>query len=172
MKLSSNTIAKFARDVFTKKKTLAANRLIHPHRDWAIGLFLGGCILVGIMAWSAYMYVSNRSGDNAQEKVDPASLPVYRAATIEQAIELFQKKETAYNSLKQQVIVPPVIIEETTEEVSTDSNTSSTDVLPATATSTPVTTTDQLSDTADVEVEDESIQEEGRESLGTPVPSE
>jgi hypothetical protein len=139
MKLPINNISAFARDVFAGKKRATAKRLINPQRDWLIGILIGLGILVGIMVWSAYMYVSNRSGNNIATDQDPAVVPAYRAAAVTQALDLFEQKQVMFDDLKSQTVAPVVIVDTDSSEavdVATTTITSSTSSTVNTSTTT------------------------------------
>lgn len=137
MKLPTSTITQFARDVFSKKKRTTAKKLINPKRDWLIGIMIGAGILLGIMAWSAYMYVSNRSGTVTQTEQDPVAVPVYRAQAVSQAVDIFAEKQTRFAALQNQAV--PVLAPEEPREEQTAGATTTIPVV-SVATSTPTTT--------------------------------
>lgn len=89
------------------------------------------------MAWSAYMYTSNRSGDVADTAVKKNGLPIYRAAAVSDALNYFSERERMFNELREGVVLvqeEPEELEQTetasstattTEEVSEPQNTAS-----------------------------------------------
>jgi len=147
MKLPTNQLSKFARAVFAKKVTTSRNRLVHPERDWLIGVLIGVGILIGVMAWSAYMYISNRSGEANEADVTANATPTYRASVVEEALRLFADRAEQFSVLSAQTnatVPPPTPAEiavtnatttnSTTTEAGTGSNTNTTqpDTAPAT----------------------------------------
>ena len=102
-------ILKIAKKVLRKQKGLRDHQLIHPAREWLIGILLGlGCFTV--IAWGSvatYITYSNvtvtGTTDVEAEKV------VYRAELVDAALKVFGEREKNYTELlENRVSVLPV----------------------------------------------------------------
>jgi len=125
MKLTTKTFSDLARRLVTQR-TQYRPQLIHPRRDWYIGLFCGLLVLIGVATWSGYMYTSNRSVGNQTDSTAQIATPVYRAASVAAALEYFTQRQETFAEV--QLAPAPVV----TDDVD----------AAAAATSTPATVTD------------------------------
>ena len=105
MNLPTSHIKAVARKLFKTGRQTAVPKLVNPERDWAIGVVCGVCLLVGIMSWSAYMYVTNRSGITGVIATE-ANTPAYRAAMVNEALQHFKDREAAFVAHRQQAAPP------------------------------------------------------------------
>lgn len=118
-----------ARHVWAGHRLVQDHELIHPSRDWLLGLGTGVLITGGIIAWSGQLYLTYR--DNPQVSVDQteSDVVIYRAPLVESArISLLERGVAAAvlkNQLPNTLVVPPTppvtatttVLEETIEDV-------------------------------------------------------
>jgi hypothetical protein len=100
------------------RKVFIDNNIMHPERDWVIGLF-AGLIICGAGAWwSAYYYLmySNVNVSSSNEVSNPV---IYRGSIAKEAISDFSSREKTYNDLADSF--KGVVIENVTEATSTKS---------------------------------------------------
>jgi hypothetical protein len=101
-------------DFGTKPKN---KQIVHPQRDWVIGLTVGLTIIIISGVWSVHIYFSHR---NTQD-VDVESVQVvvlYRESLVQQAIAEYEQRESR---LRELLPDEPVVMTSTVsvEEVST-----------------------------------------------------
>lgn len=138
MNLTASNIKKTALAVFKRKQKVTQPRLVHPPRDWFIGMSIGVAILVGIMAWSGYMYISNRSSEQFQQNHEVAQPTVYRAAVVAEALEYFEDRQSRFAAVSDEALIvtppeptPPEAVSTSTDQLPEESG------IDETATSTP-----------------------------------
>ncbi len=107
--MTRDSIKAMARHVWTGHQLVRNRELIHPERDWLIGLGSGVVIAMVIIGWSAQLYMTYR--DNPQVIVDPAQadMVIYRAPLVESArVTLLERRLAAAALLSGQspVVVP------------------------------------------------------------------
>ncbi len=102
-----------ARSVTRRTGGRAEHAVIHPRREWLIGL--GVCLLIvvvtGVVSARQFIYY-----DTFDENITPQKIPVqqYDAATAATAISIFEAKQAAFDVLvnRSQVAPAPVVEEQ------------------------------------------------------------
>ncbi len=81
------------------KKNFVDNHIMHPEREWFIGIFVSLVIMItgSIFIYYFYNLYSNVSLEDGTEVVDPV---VYRASLVQSALDEFAVREKIYNDLK------------------------------------------------------------------------
>lgn len=115
-----------ARAIVHKNKGYRIPVLIHPQRDWWIGIgifalivFIGGAVL-------AKMYVTNDSLDSLTG-VEADRIPRYRQEVVSDALSVYRSRAAAYQAFVENRPVAPIVVEvatttaTSTEEVVEDS---------------------------------------------------
>ena len=115
--IDQTEVLKIAKHAFKRGKGVPDRRIIHPRRDWAVGILIFTTILAtgsyySMTVLSTYRDVDT-SGGTAAERV-----PKYQAEQIERTINTYKDKEAAFNSLINQTTV--VIEDEEEMASSTD----------------------------------------------------
>ncbi len=127
-------IKQMARNLF-KSKSGSGHiqvKILHPKRDWFIGIGVACCIVIGIAVWNGYTYLSNRDGGATDTEIVIAN-PRYQAELVDQALTVFEIRATNFGTIAGSVAPTPAAPPEPTiAEVST-----------STATSTPVVTEEE-----------------------------
>lgn len=73
-------------------------QIMHPTRDWFVGLFMG-LIIFGVSAtWSAFVYIEYKN-TSVDEAVEETNEVLYRKLQVEDALEYFRTKNKTYSSL-------------------------------------------------------------------------
>ncbi len=112
-------IALFTKRFFKKQQVVRDPQIMHPDREWAIGLLVAALIFAGSGYWSIQTYLSNRSA-TALEVVDDKAETVYRASIVKEALETVRSRERELQNLTQSVVIPepaPEVASTTLEEV-------------------------------------------------------
>ena len=118
----------FFAKLLKKKVVLSDPQLMHPEREWVIGLVVAVFIFLGAASMSAYTYFSNQSisvyvGEDSNDDV------VYRESLVKEVLETIKEREATLDSLQREV--------STVVELTTDTSTSTTELIQDMATSTP-----------------------------------
>ena len=146
MKHSNQHIRALARKLFHQEKGIRRVKLMHPDRDWLLGVLAGVMIILTMIGWSAYTYLEQRSAIELDETNMEAEIPVYKGETIEDALELFANRKEAFTQLNQTstpVVETPVgPVADVGATSSTDEIVEESDQAIAPTTATPPTSTD------------------------------
>jgi len=107
MKLSNPRINELAKKQFHHQPRVQRIKLMHPNRDWLIGLLLGVALMVGMGSWSAYIYFDQREAISLSNTDIVADAPLYRADLVDQALAEFTKRAEVFNELSRTPVVAP-----------------------------------------------------------------
>lgn len=113
-------IALLTKRFFKKQQVVRDPQIMHPDREWAIGLLVAALIFAGSGYWSIQTYLSNRSA-TAHGVVDDKAETVYRASIVKEALETVRNRERELQNLTQSVVIAeptPEVASTTLEEVS------------------------------------------------------
>jgi len=120
-----------AKKLFRHKQGLRQVKLMHPKRDWLVGVLVGIIIMVMMVGWSAYTYLEKREAITLDATDIEAQIPVYRSDVVEDALSIFTARKERFEQLNQRSVVTSAPEPEVTPEVST----STISAIPITATS-------------------------------------
>ena len=123
-------VATMARTLFKTQHSTARSNVLHPERDWYIGIGIGCIICTSIAAWSAYTYFENRVTNTVDNVVIEAAPPTYNEALITQAQQVIVDRATAFSAITSpagRTIVPETSPESATTSVPVAT---STDITP------------------------------------------
>lgn len=90
------------------KRGLSAHTIMHPTREWWIGIVIAMLIVVATAMWGTFLYVSYDQEFIATE-VESTRVP-YNADSINQALETYRARLKAFN---ERVYVAPSVTTET-----------------------------------------------------------
>jgi hypothetical protein len=115
-----------------QKKGLSDPRIMHPEREWAIGL--GAMVVVFLLSayWSSQMYLKNRDVTSVELSSDETV--TYREAIVRDVLQRFQGRKNTYSQLTgdtrttqetpiEVATTTPQAVEVTTPSFSTSSST-------------------------------------------------
>lgn len=101
------------KSIFTKLArkpgALHDKQLMHPKREWVIGLVVSGLLFLLAASMSVYVYFKNQSV-NVQVPVGDTEQAVYRESLVKEALTIINSREEKLRSLNKE-IVPPEVIE-------------------------------------------------------------
>jgi hypothetical protein len=101
MKLGNHDIQALAKKLFHHNQGVKRAKLMHPSRDWLIGVSIGMVIIILMIGWSAYTYLEKRDAiELTDTNIEPV-LPVYNADIVEDALELYIRREEIFAQLNQ-----------------------------------------------------------------------
>ena len=112
-------IIAMAKHVFKRGSGVPDKRLMHPRREWGVGILLFAVILIvgSILSANAFSRFRNIDTDNGQASL---TIPNYRSNLVFEALEEYRGKKESYQALISDTsYVPPVVtdVSTTTEEV-------------------------------------------------------
>lgn len=111
MKIKNN-ITKIAKHILKRQRGLRDHQIIHPAREWFIGLCTSLLILVGGAVWSTFTYleVSERTVESASTEAVAGN--VYRGDIVAAALEKFRERTDNFDQLlENRVQIVPVVVE-------------------------------------------------------------
>jgi hypothetical protein len=120
-------IALFTKRFFKKQQIVRDPQIMHPDREWVVGLFVATLIFAMSGYWSIQTYLKNRSA-TALEMVDDKAETVYRDSIVKEALETVRSRERELQNLTQSVVIPelaPEVASTTLEEVGDTQKTAS-----------------------------------------------
>jgi hypothetical protein len=107
-------ITRLKNKVFKKKPIVRDPQLMHPDREWAIGLAIAVIIFSVCGLWSIHTYLKNRAA-TALPVDDTEGQTVYRESVVKDALETVNRRKQNFDALTNQ----PIVVEEVVEEVAT-----------------------------------------------------
>lgn len=106
--IDKKVIIQMAEHVFRKSQDYPDRRLMHPNREWGIGLVFFICIVLTGSVLSGNVFVKYRNVGNIKGS-SGESIPQYREVIVKDALEAYRIQSAAYNELRGQVpVVVPV----------------------------------------------------------------
>lgn len=117
--MTKNDIKKIASKLWHQKKGMRSYTIMHPEREWAIGLLFALVLTVVTGSWSAYTYLQNKLLIETGLEVEMIEETVYRESLVEDAKELFRQREAVLGGLSAAPAPPIADIELATTSVPT-----------------------------------------------------
>lgn len=111
-------IANFKSKFLNKKPAVRNPQLMHPDRDWAIGLFIAALIFLICGFWSIHVYFKNRAAAIPQIE-DPAGVTVYRDSVVKEALKVIESRKKNFERLHSGLVPPTAAIEESATTTAT-----------------------------------------------------
>lgn len=104
-------ITRLKHTLLKKKPVVRDPQLMHPEREWAIGLFVAALIFSVCGLWSIYAYLNNRSA-SALPVEDTSGQTVYRESVVKEALEIVAQRKETFEALTSESHTPQAIPEE------------------------------------------------------------
>ena len=109
-----------AKQIFRHKQGLSDPQIMHPYRDWYIGLFVTVLLFSGSAYWSAYSYMKNKNVTDIQPVNQSGEVVVYRESQVTAALQKILEREQALANLLGSVVpTEPLITESATTSAAT-----------------------------------------------------
>lgn len=115
--ISKKDITKAAKKILRRQKGLRDHQIIHPQREWIIGLLLMCFIVGGIAVWSSTTYLSITDQSVTTNNSETGSQTVYRTEVVDAALTMFRERAENYEKLLENRIVTPVVTAPPVQEV-------------------------------------------------------
>jgi hypothetical protein len=118
---------KMAKKILKSDRGVQNPKLMHPAREWGIGVLSGLLVLAASAAWSANTYVSYRNNANINNSSVDSEVIIYRALQVETALKTFSDRNERYGSFvggnnnlpgEEPVLEVEIDLSTSTEEVS------------------------------------------------------
>lgn len=167
--INKKQINQFAKRIISTQQGLTNQQLMHPRREWVIGVLVAICIFVASIAWSSFKYFEYQDIDQQLVSQPAAPLVVYRAALVEEALKAFAGKTKRLDKILQEnssATTEPVTDDQITVDGESTATSTSTSTA-ATATSTTDTVVEPVSNSSSTEDISESVAEP-QETAATP----
>ncbi|MBP6924679.1 MAG: hypothetical protein KBC62_04485, partial [Candidatus Pacebacteria bacterium] len=81
------------------KKGLRDPQIMHPEREWGIGIFLAVLIFILSATWSLSLYIENRNAAAHMQTEEQPESVVYRESQVEEALARLGERTTVLTSL-------------------------------------------------------------------------
>ena len=116
--MSRKDITKIAKRIIGANTGLQSPQLMHPRRDWVIGLGVAFAIFAASAVWSTHAYLKHKDPNVGVTESPTDELVVYRASLIQAALAEFAERTETYEAL---IAAERVAGEVETEEASATS---------------------------------------------------
>jgi hypothetical protein len=160
--IDKKDIKKFARELVKFDKGIKNPKLMHPSRDWQIGILSGVVLLSGVTLWNLDTYFEYREDNSISQTEEVTDSVVYRETLVKSALDSYQERALTHQELRSGEPAP--FPETVPEEI--DQATSTTLDIPAEDQPIDTATTSELSETPE-DTPDAPIQP-GLESFAAP----
>ena len=98
MTLNKDNLTKMARRILRPERSLQSPQLMHPTREWFVGLLLAVGVFASSAAWSAHMYVQHRDMAVSGAGVE-TDVVVYRESMVTAALADFAERAATHEEL-------------------------------------------------------------------------
>lgn len=116
--MSKRDITKIVRRILRQQRGIHEHQLIHPRREWAIGLLVGFLCLAGGGIWSYLTFQDVSKRDVTSINAVTIEQNVYQENVVNTALGTFEKRKEKYQAMLQVAqSIEPEVIEEATVEV-------------------------------------------------------
>jgi len=118
--ISKVDILKFVQHVAKRNTGRADKRLIHPEREWILGVSIAFCIGLAGAFYGSVFFMQQESLVERSVSGDTTAVR-YRASTVEEALTLYAARRESFNELRGTYIpvvdMPQVVGEEGADDV-------------------------------------------------------
>lgn len=97
--INKKDISKIAKRIIRRQKGLRDHQIIHPRREWAIGLLVACLLLIGGASWSFVTYNEVSERDVQSVNTTKVEQNVYQEGLVEAALEEFRSRREGYDVL-------------------------------------------------------------------------
>ena len=129
--LSSKDIKKISKKILRHQQGLRDIEVMHPVREWYVGLAVAFILMIVSTLWSAITYLDNRNVEVTEVDESSIKTVTYREEAVANALQLFETKAAVRDSiLGSDIFIPPVT------ETEIASSTDETNIVATTSSST------------------------------------
>ena len=106
--MHTSLLSQIAKKLARHQSRGRVTRLMHPRRDWLIGLTVALCILIGCSVFSAYTYVLYRFNEVTFTTGEAPAVSVYKAAVVASGLDYFTERAANFAALSNSKTVPTI----------------------------------------------------------------
>ena len=97
--MNKKEITKFAKQIVRAQQGLKNHQLMHPRREWMVGVLVAVGIFAASAAWSAAKYFEYQNFEQQSVSQPEAPVAVYRETLVIEALTAFEEKAERLNVL-------------------------------------------------------------------------
>jgi hypothetical protein len=97
--MNKKEIKRFAKNIIRSQKGVQNRQLMHPRREWMIGIFIAVCIFAASITWSSIQYFEYQNSEQQTVVESNAPVAVYRETLVQEALAAFEQKSIRLNIL-------------------------------------------------------------------------
>ncbi len=102
-----STFSDLKEKLLHSRNSLRSPQIMHPKREWEIGLLFGFLLLGGIAVWSSYMYLTYRSAESTDTTVAATEI-TFNRSLIQEALDGFVTRKNEHDVLLAPAAALPV----------------------------------------------------------------
>lgn len=117
--ISKKDILKMTRVITRQSRGYKARKIVHPNREWTVGLLLFMLVAVvgGVLNARTHVYFNNLDEREVQTSMNHVEYNANRADT---AFTIFRERQLTFNALTQKKLLPSSPVIKTEEGVETE----------------------------------------------------
>lgn len=113
--ITQKDIIAMARHVTRRGRGIPDRRLMHPHREWYIGLALCMCVVVGGMVYNTLQF---RYYTSLEDRISGSATTVeYRSEVVRRVLETYRERQEVFEAEGQEIPNVPIQTERDAGEV-------------------------------------------------------
>jgi len=97
--INKQEIKNIAKRILKFRRGVRDHQIIHPSRDWFIGLAISVLLFGTSAAWSAHVYINHKNSSVGEVVGVVEEVVVYREAMVAAALQYFGDKQEFYTNL-------------------------------------------------------------------------
>jgi hypothetical protein len=150
--IDKKSILKMSKHVFRKSQGYPDRRLMHPGREWLVGIVAFSFVVIVGSAFAGNLFIKYKNIDSVTGD-SGERIPVYKEKVAQDALIEYQKREDAYHAMVlEDVSEASVSIEENVFENNTGTSTYKEQISPAKSTTTPEVSTTTNENLGEIEL--------------------
>jgi len=112
--INKKLIAEMAHKIFRHQQGLHDPKMMHPEREWLVGLAITLLIFSISAYWSAHTYVENKNTTIVESANENNDVVVYRESLVKSALAEFSERE---QQLVEMLGTPPLVVESAVTDI-------------------------------------------------------
>lgn len=97
--MNRKTFSKITKRIMRSQKGIRDPKLVHPRREWVIGILAASFVLIGAAAWSATTYLNYQDIELTMGQGTEAEVVVYRESLVNASLEVFTERQRELDRL-------------------------------------------------------------------------
>lgn len=96
---NKNQFTQMAKRILHSSDNMRSPQLMHPKREWFIGLCVAVVFLGAAISWSVVTYLEYQDIAINSENTEEVDVVAYRESLVEASLEEFEERSSTYNEL-------------------------------------------------------------------------